>query len=287
MVPAARSFILDLLSTLRRGSMPVRALVEAGGCLGLAENNVRVALARLRGQGLVESDERGRYRLGAAAEPVRRRASSWRGLRERVRSWDGSWVGVLTTGLAALPSRQRPRHERALWLLGFRRLALGLEVRPDNVRGGVTGQRNELRSLGLSEDAAVFRVGGLEPQLEARARKLWDTAGLCNAYRACLAELEASARRLPGLTESEAMRESFLLGGRAMRQLVMDPLLPEPIANPRDREALATALDDYDRLGRTSWARFLSAHGVPHLRAPADTRFAEGASRLASAGGGV
>ena len=70
MRPTARSFILDLLSTLRSGSMPVAALVEAGGLFGIAENNVRVALTRMRSSGQVERDARGRYRLGAAAGPA-------------------------------------------------------------------------------------------------------------------------------------------------------------------------------------------------------------------------
>jgi len=65
--PSAKSVILDLLSTLRRGSMPVRALIEAGALFGFSGNHVRVTLARLRRSGLVERDERGRYRLGASA----------------------------------------------------------------------------------------------------------------------------------------------------------------------------------------------------------------------------
>ena len=42
-----RSLILDLLSTLRRGAMPVRALIRAGEMFEIPENTLRVALARL------------------------------------------------------------------------------------------------------------------------------------------------------------------------------------------------------------------------------------------------
>ena len=56
------------------------------------------------------------------------------------------------------------------------------------------------------------------------------------------------------------MVESFLLGGRVIRQLVLDPLLPEPILPVGERDALAGAMRRYDRLGRACWA------GVP--RAP-------------------
>ena len=54
MQTTARSLILDLLSTLRRGTMPVRALVEAGALLGIEENNIRVSLARFYASGRIE-----------------------------------------------------------------------------------------------------------------------------------------------------------------------------------------------------------------------------------------
>src|SRR6185369_11769610 len=92
--PTAKSLILDLLSTLRRGTMPVGALVEAGELFGIPGNNVRVALARLLAAGQVARDERGRYRLGATAEPVERRVRSWRELDRATRAWDGTWLAI-------------------------------------------------------------------------------------------------------------------------------------------------------------------------------------------------
>src|SRR3990172_10296135 len=70
--PTARSFVLDLLSTLKRGAMPVRAVVAAAEGFGIAGNSIRVALARLLAAGRIERDERRCYRLGAGAEPMRR-----------------------------------------------------------------------------------------------------------------------------------------------------------------------------------------------------------------------
>lgn len=286
MRPTARSLILDLLSTLRRGAMPVRALVAAGDCFGIASNSIRVALARLLAAGRVERDERGRYHLGAAAEPVRHHVASWRRLAERTRPWPGGWVGVATSGLGPQSARgSRGRRERALRFLGFRALEPGLEVRPDNLRGGVTGLRTELQALGLEPEAPVFELRALDAATDARARDLWDVAALRAAYRRSLADLERSGRRLPRRSESEAMVESFLLGGRVIRQLVLDPLLPEPIVPTRERDALLDAMRGFDRLGRSCWASFLDRYGVPHLRAPADTRILDGAERLAAAGG--
>jgi len=282
--PTARSFVLDLLSTLKRGAMPVRALVAAGEGFGIAGNSIRVALARLLAAGRIERDERGRYRLGAGAEPMRRHVVSWRRLAERTRPWAGAWLGVVTSGLPARGSRAA-RRERALRFLGLRSLEPGLAVRPDNLRGGVAAVRAELHALGLEPAAPVFELRSLDPATEARARALWDVRALRAAYRRSLADLERSARRLPRLPEAAARVESFLLGGRVIRELVLDPLLPEPIVPAGEREALLEAMHRFDRLGRACWSAFLDRYDVPHLRTPADTRIADGAERLALAGG--
>ena len=77
-----RTVILDLLSTLRTGAMPVRALVEAGNLIGFAENNIRVSLSKLYAEGRVARDERGRYRLSPDTKSLSRQLRQWRKLEE-------------------------------------------------------------------------------------------------------------------------------------------------------------------------------------------------------------
>ena len=96
MAPSAKHFILNLLATLRRGSMPVAALVSGAGLFGIAGNSVRVALTRLGAAGLVVRDARGRYRLGPAALPVARRTTHWREIEGRLENWEGSWAAAAT-----------------------------------------------------------------------------------------------------------------------------------------------------------------------------------------------
>lgn len=65
------------------------------------------------------------------------------------------------------------------------------------------------------------------------------------------------------------MVESFLLGGRVIRELVLDPLLPEPLAPEAERRALVSAMRRYDRAGRRAWASFMTRYGAPHVSSPA------------------
>jgi len=279
--PGPRSLILDLLSTLRRGSMPVGALVAAGELFGLAGGTVRVALARLVAAGRVERDARGRYRMGEAAAPVLGAIEGWRKLDARTGAWNGGWWAVHSG--SAPPRAARKRHDRALRLLGFRELAPGLQVRPANLKGGCDALREKLFALGLAEGSLVCALNELDAPSDARARGLWDVEALRDGYRASLEQLRASDAGLGGLDEAEAMRESFLLGGRMIQQLVSDPLLPSEILDPADRTALVAAMRRYDRRGRACWAAFLAHYDVPHLRAPADTGLADGVARLDAA----
>jgi phenylacetic acid degradation operon negative regulatory protein len=279
--PTPRSLIVDLLSTLRRGSMPVAGLIQAGALFGIAEGSMRVALHRLQADGRVENDERGSYRLGAAAAPMRSVVAGWRDLDRRTRPWNGRWIAMH----ADTARRRRARIDpaaRALRLFGFEQLAPGLLVRPANLREGVAGVRAALHALVLPAAALVYEIGELGLDLDARARALWDGAALGRGYRAARREIERSSARLPGLPEAEAMVESFRLGGRVLQQLVLDPLLPAPLVDERERRALLESMRAYDRLGRDAWAGFLGRFGVPHRTGPADTHWAaEGFARSA------
>jgi len=255
--------------------MPVSAIVAAASLFEVQENSVRVAVARLLASGQIERDERGHYRLGALADPVDRQVRGWRRLEERVRPWDGAWIGI-QLGEGTPPRRSAGRLRlRALRFMGFEMLSPGLAVRPDNLRMPLLELRAALCGLGLEAGAVSFRMRDLEPAWDARSRGLWNTEDLCDGYRRSLQDLEASMQQLPALDVEAAMVESFLLGGRVIRQLVLDPLLPEAIVPGAERSALVAALRRYDACGREVWASFMAGHGAAHIGrsdAPADTR---------------
>ena len=283
MTPSPKSAILDLLQSTRGRSMPVRALVEAGRILGLGENGLRVALARLVARGLVERDGPGRYRLAPSAQPISRRVGGWTSADQRTVRWEGGWVGVLTQ--AAGSGRTRRRGDaRALAFLGFARLAPGLWVRPDNLRGGVAELRAALLELRLDRHVPVLGLSELDSATDARARSLWNAETLLAEGRQAREALERSAARLERLSPAAAMVETFLVGGRAIRQIALDPCLPEAIAPEHERRALVAAMREYDRAGRASWREFMRAHDAPHRAAPANLAGLSGEARAAALG---
>jgi phenylacetic acid degradation operon negative regulatory protein len=282
--PSAKSLILDLLQSLRGQSMPVRALLVAGALFGLAENGVRVALARLLARGLVERDGPGRYRLAASAQAVSRRVGGWSSADARARRWSGDWIGVFVHRLSRADRPGRRRDARALAFLGFAELDPGWFIRPDNLRGGVEQTRQELYELGLDPAARVLAASQFDAATEARARRLWDAAGLLRAQREAREQVERSTTRLPRLRREAAMVETFLVGGRAIRQIALDPCLPEAILPEGERRALVAAMREYDRAGRAHWSEFMRAHDAPHRSSPANLSGLSGQARAAALG---
>ena len=267
---SAKSLAIDLLSTMpSHFPVAVGALLRGAAVLGIGENSMRVALARLRARGLVESDERGLYRLSSIAEPVNRRVRSWRSIEQGIVQWDGSWMAVEMSGLPRGDRKRSRMGLRALRLLGFEALTPGLQVRPDNLAGGVGEVRERLVTLGFAPAPMAFRLTDLDSELDARARSLWDVAMLGAGYRASRERLEESTERLSSLSEVEAMAETFKLGGEAVRRIVLDPLLPESIVDVPARRALLEAMQRYDILGRDCWKGW-AGESVVLERSPAE-----------------
>jgi phenylacetic acid degradation operon negative regulatory protein len=284
----AKGLTLDLLSTCGRSAAPVSALINAAALFGIADNALRVALARLLAQQLVIRDERGRYRLGPTALGMNQQIVGWRSIEQRIGDWSGNWVGVHRTAAGPRSRRSHLQQVRPLRMLGFRTLSAGLEIRPDNLVGGVAFVRDRLASLGLGAvgdgpGAIVFGMTSLDGDATSVAAKLWETDRLRSDYLELTERLERSASRLATLPAAAAMRESFELGGEGIRQLVVDPLLPDPIAPAQERAALLEAMIRYDRLGRKCWANWLGGESEPE-QLPAGVR---AAGSLAAGVGGL
>lgn len=259
-----KTLLLDLLRVARPASVPVQALVNVGKLFGQTDNALRVALTRLGARGLVESDERGSYRLAPSSDPVSEHVEAWRRGDARTRAWDGRWLAVW---LPRGGTRTARRHSmRGLAMLGFAEGLEGLRVRPDNLRGGVHAVRRRLVALGLEDGAELFAAHGFEDALVERwAKRLWPLARLERDYDTALGEIERSTARVARLPLEQAVVETFRVGGNAIRVLATDPLLPDAILCSKKRCALTDAMLAYDRLGREVWARLAARSAPPRL----------------------
>ncbi|AMR79839.1 PaaX family transcriptional regulator [Cupriavidus nantongensis] len=256
--PAARHLILKLLVASETETLDASDAIRACALFGISDNNARVALTRLASADLIETAGRGTYRLGRAGRALGEDISAWRIAEQRVRPWDGTWVAVLIAGLGRSDRSALRVRERALALAGMRQLEEGLYVRPDNLVGGVALTRERLYGLGVEDSAPVFTVRDLDAGLESKARDLWNGKELVKGYRDSRRLLEKSSSKLDSLPIEVAAKEAYLLGDQAIRQLVFDPMLPEPLVSVADRVAFGGAVLRYDEVGHGIWRRFLA-----------------------------
>jgi phenylacetic acid degradation operon negative regulatory protein len=257
--PTARHLLLNLMLAAEHEVLGAAEAVQACSLFGISGNAARVALARLVRADLLESSERSEYRLGSKGRALGSDVATWRQSGRSTRAWDGGWIAVLTSGHARSDRKALRRRERALALVGMRELDPRLYVRPDNFAAGVQGTRERLHALGLESSTPVFVARGFDAQREARARRLWPKAVLERGYRETTSSLEGSLARLDALSPRAAAREAFLLGDHAVRQLVFDPMLPEPLISAELREGFFETVRRYDAAGVCIWRRFVQS----------------------------
>jgi phenylacetic acid degradation operon negative regulatory protein len=236
----------------------VRQIVAVGAIFGFEGNAVRVALARLVRARLVARDDRGSYCLAPGARVVSSFVDAWREGDLRRRAWDGGWLCAWHP--RAIWPRERRRGPRALERLGFREAGERLWVRPDNLCARREAVAAELAALGLAAAAELFGARGFSKAMVERwCRTLWPVAGLRRGCARARRDLQRSHARLSRLPREEALVESFLVGGRAIRALALDPLLPDEIAPGDERRRLGEAMLAYDRTGTELWNEYLDA----------------------------
>lgn len=250
-----RTFLLALLNAFAC-DVPVQVLIHAATLFDIDENRTRVALHRLRSKGLVDSQLRGTYRITGDSAIVNE-TSAWRFALDRLVPWDGGWIGVHTAALPRADKTIARRRDRATDIVGLRELSTGLLVRPDNLAGGIDPIRDRLAALGVEPEAVVFRIDALGAKHEAQARSLWSGLRLDARYREHMERLAEVTALIPSLSVDEAARQTFIVGGRAVHDIVLDPLLPPPLVDPTLRERFVDAMQRFDDLGREMWSRVL------------------------------
>lgn len=251
--------VLDLLRVVPEdlGAAPIKALVEKGELFGFEGNAVRVAVARLLRSGVLESDERGWYRMSPRTDPMRDLAESWRLGDKRIRPWEGRWIGL---GFPRLKTKKdRNESVRALSFLGFAKGLEGLWVRPDNLAEPKEKTAERLDSLGLAWTPELLVLSELSPTLDTKWRnELWPTRSLLATYRFCLQELLRSSTKLESMPRDQALQETFLMGGAVIRVLSLDPLLPDEVLPGGERRRLHEVFVEYEAGGWRFWKETLS-----------------------------
>jgi phenylacetic acid degradation operon negative regulatory protein len=257
MKPCAKSLVLDLLVAKNGAPLHVREAITACDLFGISANNVRVTLARLTTDALLEGAGRGSYQLGPRAIDLSTQLFEWRNLDQQLRPWSGSYLMVACNALARSDRRVLRQRERALHMLGFAELEKDLYVRPNNLEPGVEILQRRLIELGMEPAALVFQAMGFDDEQTHRIQGLWDLMTLNDSYRRHCERLNSWSSHAEQLGVDQAARESFHLGREAIRQVVFDPLLPPPLVDVELRDEFFACARRFVDHGHQIWRAFL------------------------------
>jgi len=250
--------------------MPARAIVAACDLFGIDSNRARVTIARLVAQGRLERAGRGAYALTRAAETVNRNVRTWPEIGQLQRPWTGDWMIVHMKHRPS--SRDRESTARAIRFARMIEAAPTVAVRPDNLHVSDFELRETLVGMGLRVPFFITR-GTVDASASLEFATKWPVDALRAEYARLTARLEASLARLNKIPFKDALVETFTLGGEAVRALVLDPLLPDVMMPPYERNLLLEMMKQYDRMGRTMWRRFMAPLASPETSdfAPIET----------------
>lgn len=257
--PTANTLIFDLFQVHGAPCLAVADLMRAAQLFGVQEAALRVALTRLLKQGRLTNPQRGLYVLGGADGMPLEQAERWLARERRVPAWQGAWLAVSDGQILRSDKSLWRRHQRALGLRGFRRLAEGFYLRPDNLHDGIPALHAELLGLGMAEQALLLGVDRLDAASQRRSRELWEGARLSLHYARLIERLDASQRQLAALPAAEALRQSLVLGHEAVCCLLHDPLLPAELLGGDLRVRLVQRTRQYHAAAQRQWRRFLGA----------------------------
>lgn len=254
--PSAKRLILSVLSQPNLYETHIGQLIRWGGLFNHAPATIRVTAGRLTKQRLLDSTDRGIYRIAKAGEALQQTAAAWTSILDRIGEWDGQWLCIHTAHLGRSDKTAIRARERAFRLMGFERLVSGLWCRPANLTEQASESLHRLIALGLEPDAVLLHMKDSNLCASVDPFSLWQRDRLEARYREMIDLLEASQLRLEQLDMAAAMRESFLVGEHVIRQINADPLLPEEMIDASLREQMIAKMQSYDAYCHPLWVQF-------------------------------
>jgi phenylacetic acid degradation operon negative regulatory protein len=257
-----KSLILGLLLASRHSPLSSRMVIATCELFGINANSARVTLARLYSDGLVDSKKRGFYQLGEKSMVLSNEASRWPEQASRLRPWQGDYACVHTAHLTRSDRTQFSRRERALKLMGFTPLEAGLHIRPNNIDENINAIETHLHTLGLERRAYVFTAQAFKKSDEEKIERYWKPEQLNQIYQDRILELTHWLNTYSDFGLPQAARESYLLGNKAIKDIVFDPLLPAPLINEQMRARFFSTVKEFNAVGQGIWQEFLAVESA-------------------------
>lgn len=260
---SARSLALSMISVADNSDQTIGELIRIGNLLSIEPSTIRVAVARLLSEGMLNSKKRGSYQPGPKSMALTNQLRAWKDIESRVKPWSGDWITVHINHLGRSNRKKLRSWNRALTLYGYAEVHSGFYVRPANLSAGLADHREDLTNIGLAQEAIVMQVSELALADTVDWTKLWAIEDLRSTYDDAIAAMQNSLEKLPSMTLEQAARETLLVGQSVIRTINYDPLLPKEIGDSKRFSEMLKLMVRYNEVGQSYWRDFqASQHGA-------------------------
>jgi phenylacetic acid degradation operon negative regulatory protein len=238
-------------------TLSVQQLIAWGNLFSHDNANIRVAAGRLVKQQVLRQQQRGLYSVGEQGKTLQTLASGWRCRFDQLTDWDEHWLCAYTAHLGRSDKKALRKAERAFRLVGFRSLDKALWCRPNNLQDSTELSYQRLIQLGLNSDTILMVSRDFSTQVAERLVSLWDKPAIDQKYQHMIALLAKGSERLNHLPLQQATRESFLLGEYVIRQINLDPMLPDNMIDSDLRSNWLASMEAFDQASYPIWKAFI------------------------------
>lgn len=256
----ARHLVLDLLYASKNSTLTIKRILAAAELLGISDNGIRVAVARLNQENFIQAVERGVYQLLEKKFDTSFISLNKHPDMQTATTWNGKYVLVYTGTLGRVDRTALYKREKALRYYGFQELEQNVFIRPDNLTLNLSPLKTAVIQFGLDPDARFFQVSQLESETEVR--DLWDIEELHQTYHAVQHAINDWFENHQNLTLAEAAKSAFYLGKSALFSLRADPLLPAEWIDTDARQQFELAVRKIEKQGQLLWQHYFKDQGV-------------------------
>jgi phenylacetic acid degradation operon negative regulatory protein len=256
----ARHLILDLLYASKNSTLSIKRILAAAELLGISDNGIRVAVARLNQENIIQAVERGVYQLLEKKFDTSFISLNKHPDMQTATTWNGKYVLVYTGTLGRVDRTALSKREKALRYYGFQELEQNVFIRPDNLTLNLSPLKTAVIQFGLDPDARFFQVSQLENETEVR--DLWDIEELHQTYHAVQHAINDWFENYQTMTLAEAAKSAFYLGKSALFSLRADPLLPAEWIDTDARQQFELAVRKIEKQGQLLWQHYFKDQGV-------------------------
>ncbi|WP_216935651.1 MULTISPECIES: hypothetical protein [unclassified Acinetobacter] len=256
----ARHLVLDLLYASKDSTLSIKRMLAAAELLDISDNGIRVAVARLNQENIIQSVKRGVYQLVEKKFDTSFISLNKQPYMQTATTWDGKYVLVYTGALGRVDRTALSKREKALRYYGFQELEQNVFIRPDNLTLSLSILKTATIEFGLDPDARFFQVSQLENETDVRS--LWNIPTLHQTYHAVQHDINEWFKNHPDPTLADAAKSAFYLGKSALFSLRADPLLPAEWIDADARHQFELTVRKIEKQGQFLWQQYFKDQGV-------------------------